>query len=355
MKVWISAAVAAFALVTPAVAGSFKLSIDDGNVRLTQALLEEAAPSEQLKRDFLKADGTAALLQKIRQSAPDATGEDLLNAIEKTRNGEDSAPVFNYALVRDERANIAALAAMLRNDKPALEAFLNDNLGALTPKGEVKKISLTLVAGGPSLGWTFGGGAEQFLGLHLYMGDGAAVKNLLLHETFHNVYADLYDPEPAASAMAGADAATFALLTHIVNEGFAEYYAARPDYGDGPHPKLQELKDNLRRNNGRIQSIERLIEMTGGMRAAHPEDADLIEQILMDWSWNNPGYFYGLVLAKVMEGKGKDVSAYLTQPPTRLLLDCYEAGFPANYPCAGYSESFVETLRRIDAVAETAR
>ncbi len=326
------------------------LTIDVGNAAATLRLLEHPdAPVVDWNR-FFALDGTQALLGRMERWGEDPSEGRLMELLREASRGASNVPMSFSAVVRDS-TTIRTLMNRLRDETQGIQGFVNQRLSRFLEEEDRLEINVVLVLGGGSAGFTRGGAKNQFIGLHFYDGDFLGVRNLILHESFHNVQA-AFSPQLPAMCLSPAEEHTYSLLSRIFQEGTAEFVADIWDYDPAEAPYIAKLQDHLavNRNPYRRKQIEGLIELVGGPVGAQLSGrAESPWNILFGWNWRNPGYQYGYTMSQLLYGpEGRsDLRVHLRSHPTRFFLDYVDISQDGGLQ--PFSQGFVSRITAIEA------
>jgi hypothetical protein len=204
-----------------------------------------------------------------------------------------------------------------------------------------------LLLGGYSAGFTLGGTDNLYVGLQFYKGDFEGVRNMILHEAFHNVQSSLAPPRNLAVCLTAPERSAYEILSNTFTEGTAEYVA--DVWAIGPQaPYAADLQKHLAINQNpfRQRDTERLLSFLVLNALDGKETPDVVASLLFDYNWNNAGYYYGYKMMKAIAGKrgnGLLASYLLNGGPTAFFAD-YLALDQNKVGEGGFSDRFPEAI-----------
>lgn len=334
--------------------GPIRVRLDTDNAQQTLRILSGDETSEQEWQDFFALAGTQALLARMERWGQEPTTARMRELLEDASQGVSDVPLRYGDVARDQDA-LRVLTDRLEDDRSEIERLLNNRLATFLGDADEMILNVVFILGGFSAGFTRGGPDNQFIGLHHYDGDLLGIRNLILHESFHNVQA-AFAPNVPDGCLTGGEAHTYDVLYRVFQEGTAEFVADIWDYDPLQAPWIGIMQEHLSINRSafRQQQTEGLIELLAG------EDGHLLGQesgspwhILFGWNWNNPGYFYGYQMSALLYERGAQalLHEHLRDHPTRFFLDYIEVALSAG--AEPFSAAFVNRIRALESRLES--
>lgn len=271
------------------------ITIDTRNPELTLKLLSGQYSPEDVAQ-FKQLPGTLALIPKARTTwKMTITTDDLVKFIARARQGEKNN-ILAYDIAYEKRDEVTQLLRDLQTKHADVEETLSTALTPYIPAGKSLNLTFIPVLGGMSAGFTLGDAQTMYSGIHYFHGDYVGLRNMLLHEAFHNVQSMVEPNRTLDKCLSPQEQSAYDVLQTVFREGSAEYIAD-PWKQSPDAPYIKEEQDHLAINqkDWRYLNIEKLINYTtvSAMDSRGGPDPEVLSIILTDYFWNNPGYYFG--------------------------------------------------------------
>lgn len=281
-----------------------------------------AAPLDSTFEDLAMLPATESLVQKVRRQDRGVTIKTLTATLAEARNGGvlKSDP-FQWASCLRKQAEIRVLVAGIREQEKEIARRLSQALGRHLSASANLKVSVHFVIGGMSSGWSTGPNTF-FIGLQFYRGDVEGVVMTMQHELFHSAQYDGYQgQETDLKKLRPEDREVYRLVDQLYREGTATYVEDLMNF-PREHPYIQEMRQPALNNQARMKDNFALLE-TFIYRLSQDSNVrfDDVYPIGFDWAWQNPLYFAGEYISRVLAQDKGNLSRYLRRNPIQFLSD----------------------------------
>ena len=186
------------------------------------------------------------------------------------------------------------------------------------------------VIGGVSAGWEVGS-SDFYVGLPFYKGDLEGVVWTMQHELFHNAqYVGFHDQARDLALLDARQQEIYRFVDELYREGTATYVANLASFKpDAPY--IQEMRTPAINNWGRMKDNFILLDSIVFRLARDPNThfSDL-RSLSFDWDWQNPMYYAGEYMSRLLVKTHGSLRAYLQQRPTAFVHDYITACTEAN-------------------------
>lgn len=305
-------------ICSSALGQNITLHFDYGNADHTLEYLETDAPNEADGTRFLALEGTRGLMQK--------NGLNEASMIQSV-NSFDNEMQYDY--IRENKDEIKAFILKIKAEENSIrERILKTLLKYVPEDADDIEMTVYVVLGGRSSGFSLGDPGKFYIGLQLYKSDLISFTETCKHELFHNLQFISYDLQNASEKLQQINmgqAYAHAIFGYLFREGSAEYIADLRKVDSSQAPHVKELLDHARVNDNRAPEVFYLIERLTLDAYNNPENINYsnIYNLLFDWNWNNPAYYAGYKMtAALTEAYGEEVMLrYLQQDPVYFISD----------------------------------
>jgi hypothetical protein len=241
--------------------------------------------------------GNARLVDHQHRFDPAATEEDFARALADAAAGRTPSPdVFVFSRVKERLAQTRALLAQMKANPSELAGALRQRIGKYTPAGLRIPVTVYVVAGGTSDG--FSDGRVFCVAVDYFRDDFAGLRTMMAHELFHVAFDAVERPKPPADARA---ARLMSLLDDTRNEGIASRVGDPLTVTDG-RAWVEWFREKFQKNLDRMDANFMLFDLILH-REAHDPDAPLeaLNRIGFTGSFDSALYFVGYEMARVIE------------------------------------------------------
>lgn len=302
----------------PAFGQNIKLNFNYENAERTLEYLEMDIPNETALDRLTALEGTLGLIQK--------NGLDKAS-LKQAIGGLDSG--MQYDFISKNKDEIEAFILTIKEEEDLIRERILKTLNKYIPEDEnVIEMTVYVVLGGRSSGFSLGDPGKFYVGLQLYKYDLISFVETCKHELFHSLQFKSYDIEPVSERLQQVNmgqAYAHAIFGYLLREGSAEYIADRRKVEKGNAPHVKELLAHARVNDYRTSDVFYLIERLTLDVYNNPDAINFSNtyNILFDWNWNNPGYYAGYKMTAVLtDTYGEDVLVrYLEKDPVYFVSD----------------------------------
>lgn len=322
------------------------ISFDISQPKQTLAILADGVVTDDEFADYVKLPQNQALIRKAQQWEKGYGSEELRRDLDKAVRGEDGRS-FHFDWVLENQHEVGELLQRLESEEADLVSTVSARLSPYLSPSDRIDIDAVMLLGGYSAGFTLGGSTKQYIGLQFSKNDFNGLQNTLVHEGFHNIHNALSPDIDYGVCLTGSELSVVQLLSAVFREGAAEYAADIWKAGDGA--KLDEYRQHAVVNDHslRRRNTEALIQHTALNLYRDPEaDMGFLYNILFEWPWNNPAYYYGYTMSKELldrDGNEHGMSYYLSSPSTRFFRD-----YLAINDSGEFGNEFRDLVNRLD-------
>ncbi|MCR6721829.1 MAG: hypothetical protein NVV59_16425 [Chitinophagaceae bacterium] len=329
---------------------SFQLNFDFSNAAQTLRWVTSPDADEIELKKLLELPSTKALQKKLRTDS--VTMRQALLSVHDSSLYKPEYARFGYRLVAARANDLGRFLTEIKEREDSLRFEVEKALAHFVPKGTSLPVTVTLLLGGNSSGFTLGGDNIFYVGLQQYKNDFIGIRETCKHELFHNIQRLYRDHFSYSDQLDQHDKTGYAylhfMLVHLFQEGSAEYVADLRKVTDPNALYVREARNQAAVNDYRSEEVFYLISKMLYEATKFPDQTKQgpLYSILFDWNWNNPGYYAGYVMVKALCAEYGDnrLMEYLQKDPSEFVYDYIQLTkkHPEKYPFA-FTEEF-ETI-----------
>lgn len=319
---------------------SFRLHFDFSNAEQTLGWIENPSANQSTLDKLLQLPSTRVLQRKARVDSAQMRHALLYMHDSTLVKPAENRLLYSYIIstVKEQRRFLN----QIKDRQDSLRALLEPVMSAYLPGGKNLDVTVSFVMGGPSSGFTMGTDSIFYIGLHFYQSDLKGIIETCRHELFHNIQRSVRDHFAYSNELEenGKDglALVHYMLSHLFQEGSAEYVADLRKVNDPDAPYIRNMLKQALVNDGRSEDVFYLISKMLTDAATNPglSQQENLYSILFDWNWNNPAYYAGYIMSKALCAEyGEDaLKSFLARDPSDFVYEyiLLTKRFPGKYP-----------------------
>jgi Putative zinc dependent peptidase (DUF5700) len=244
-----------------------------------------------------KLPGNARLVEHQHRFDPEATEERLARGLSDVAAGKRPSPdVFQLARVRERLDPTRVLLARMKANPNGLAETLRQRIAKYTPAGLRIPVTVYVVAGGTSDG--FSDGRVFCIAIDYFRDDFAGLRTMMAHELFHVAYDAVERPKPPSDSRA---ARLISLLDDTRNEGIASRVGDPLTVTDGKD-WVEWFRGKFQKNLDRMDANFLLFDLILHREAHDPDPpVEALTRIGFSGAFDSALYFVGWEMARVLE------------------------------------------------------
>ncbi len=273
-------------------------------------------------QDILELESTIGMISHDGQFDKLLTKSNFLAEISNPSSKTDA---FRFKKIRRELKEVISTMEMLNDSLEYLEKSIHNNLISFLKNGDNKKITINLVVGGNSDGYTIDDNTFN-IELQYFSNDIEGAILLITHEVYHILQQrNEYNKTEFASILNTEKNQLYKILENLYMEGTASYIA-NPLLLKSSHKYSKFLQQKYNRNLNKLNESFYLFESMLSMIEQKNANYELLYNLGYGGQWDSPMYFVGFEICRQLErvyGKYY-IKKFIDMPSTFFIIEYIE-------------------------------
>jgi hypothetical protein len=305
---------------------------DDGNIERLMALSD-----------------TKAVIAKRASRDPTVTADTFRESLLEARKGPIKNDPFQWQFSISQAQQVRTLLAALHEKEQTIRNRLEKALAPQLDPTLSLSVTVHYVIGGVSAGWEVGP-SDFYVGLPFYKGDIEGVVWTMQHELFHNAqYVGFHDQSKDLARLDARQQEIYRFFDELYREGTATYVANLASFAPDT-PYIRDMRQPAGSNWDRMKDNFTLFDTICFRLAGDPNSHfSNLRSLGFDWDWQNPMYYAGDYMSRILVGVHGSLRGYLRQRPTVFVRDYITACTAANkcsYPLSTETSMAVLSIEK---------